>query len=99
MTGLMGAWASDMRGLTTLAPEPTFVNTVAGTVRRLVGTVGVPVISANQVPRWASPRRLGTRAVGPHQALCPDSARTRPRTLPSGRNKSRTKKQEREGWT
>ncbi|GEK04206.1 hypothetical protein TNCT1_64820 [Streptomyces sp. 1-11] len=38
-----------------------------------------PVLSANQVTMWASPRRLGTRAVEPGPApLDEDGARDRP---------------------
>ncbi|MFJ8897838.1 decarboxylase [Streptomyces sp. NPDC102359] len=36
----------------------------------------IPVISANQVTRWAALRRLGTRAMGPNQALIDASARS-----------------------
>lgn len=38
MAGFTGVRVSDMRGLTTLAPEPTFVNTGVRTVRCLTGT-------------------------------------------------------------
>ncbi|MFF9215672.1 decarboxylase [Streptomyces viridosporus] len=36
----------------------------------------IPVISANQVTGWAALRRLGTRAVGPYQALVDVTARS-----------------------
>lgn len=43
----------------------------------------IPVLSANQVTMWAALRRLGTRAVGPCQALIDPAARIDPAT-PSG---------------
>lgn len=49
----------------------------------------MPVISANQVTMWAALRRLGTRAVGPYQALLDAAARAWP-VLPE---------ETQEGWT
>ncbi|MFF5535469.1 hypothetical protein ACFY71_23780 [Streptomyces cinerochromogenes] len=48
-----------------------------------------PVISANPVTMWAAPRRLGTRAVGPCQALLDAAARAWS-VLPE---------EQQEGWT
>ncbi|WP_367322849.1 aspartate/glutamate racemase family protein [Streptomyces sp. HUAS ZL42] len=52
----------------------------------------IPVISANQVTMWAALRRLGTRAVGPYQALLDETARAWPPVLPE-------EEQQQEGWT
>ncbi|MET9452874.1 hypothetical protein [Streptomyces cinerochromogenes] len=49
----------------------------------------MPVISANPVTMWAALRRLGTRAVGPYQAL-PDAAARAWSVLPE---------EQQEGWT
>ncbi|MGW3506316.1 maleate cis-trans isomerase family protein [Streptomyces sp. NPDC000994] len=38
-------------------------------IPQLEAELRIPVISANQVTMWAALRRLGTRAVGPYQAL------------------------------
>lgn len=43
------------------------------------------MISANQVTMWAALRRLGTRAVGPYQALLDASARVWPPGSPDTR--------------
>lgn len=45
-------------------------------IPQLEAELRIPVISANQVTMWAALRRLGTRAVGPYQALIDTSART-----------------------
>ncbi|GAB2327186.1 aspartate/glutamate racemase family protein [Streptomyces griseoincarnatus] len=44
-------------------------------IPQLEAELRIPVISANQVTMWAALRRLGTRAVGPYQALIDASAR------------------------
>src|SRR5690606_20903732 len=51
---------------------------------QLEAELRTPVISANQVTMWAALRRLGTRAVGPYQALIDESARSKP-ALPDPR--------------
>ncbi|GAA3162242.1 aspartate/glutamate racemase family protein [Streptomyces virens] len=43
-------------------------------IPQLEAELRIPVISANQVTVWAALRRLGTRAVGPYQALIDASA-------------------------
>jgi maleate isomerase len=45
-------------------------------IPQLEAELRIPVISANQVTVWAALRRLGTRAVGPYQALIDASARS-----------------------
>ncbi|MFF9759330.1 DUF3830 family protein [Streptomyces caelestis] len=66
---------------------PTFARTGPPlenpTVPPAPGDRCIPVISANQVIMWAALRRLGTRAVGPYQALIDASARSGP--VPPGR--------------
>ncbi|MFJ3194000.1 aspartate/glutamate racemase family protein [Streptomyces griseoviridis] len=47
-------------------------------IPQLEAELRIPVISANQVTMWAALRRLGTRAVGPYQALTDPAARTGP---------------------
>ncbi|MGW0824152.1 maleate cis-trans isomerase family protein [Streptomyces sp. NPDC002845] len=44
-------------------------------IPQLEAELRVPVLSANQVTMWAALRRLGTRAVGPYQALINPAAR------------------------
>ena len=67
-------------------------------IAQLEAELRIPVISANQVTMWAALRRLGTRAVGPYQALLDESARAGPRHCrKSGRNQRGTEEQE--GWT
>ncbi|AYC41006.1 maleate cis-trans isomerase family protein [Streptomyces griseorubiginosus] len=72
-------------------------------IPQLEAELRIPVISANQVTMWAALRRLGTRAVGPYQALIDPAARSGParpeipglpdvRGLPDG-------EQQQEGWT
>ncbi|MBT3161864.1 decarboxylase [Streptomyces sp. Vc74B-19] len=51
-------------------------------IPQLEAELRIPVISANQVTMWAALRRLGTRAVGPYQALIDASARSG--TVPPG---------------
>ena len=51
-------------------------------IPQLEAELRIPVISANQVTMWAALRRLGTRAVGPYQALIDMSARSG--TVPPG---------------
>lgn len=52
-------------------------------IPQLEAELRIPVLSANQVTMWAALRRLGTRAVGPYQALIDPAARIDPAT-PSG---------------
>ncbi|MDH6626631.1 maleate isomerase [Streptomyces sp. LBL] len=52
-------------------------------IPQLEAELRIPVISANQVTMWAALRRLGTRAVGPYQALIDPAARLGP-VLPDG---------------
>ncbi|MFF4348809.1 decarboxylase [Streptomyces sp. NPDC001530] len=56
-------------------------------IPQLEAELRIPVLSANQVTMWAALRQLGTRAVGPYQALLDESARRGP-VLP----------EEQEGW-
>ncbi|MFG2134209.1 aspartate/glutamate racemase family protein [Streptomyces sp. NPDC048751] len=58
-------------------------------IPQLEAELRIPVISANQVTMWAALRLLGTRAVGPYQALIDESARAWP-VLPE---------EQQEGWT
>ncbi|MGJ5755625.1 maleate isomerase [Streptomyces puniciscabiei] len=51
-------------------------------IPQLEAELRIPVLSANQVTMWAALRRLGTRAVGPYQALLDESARVWPPALP-----------------
>lgn len=44
-------------------------------IPQLEAELRMPVLSANQVTIWAALRHLGTRAVGPYQALLDESAR------------------------
>lgn len=48
-------------------------------IPQLEAELRIPVISANQVTMWAALARLGTRAVGPYQALLDPAARVWPR--------------------
>ncbi|MFD9329172.1 decarboxylase [Streptomyces sp. NPDC060065] len=61
-------------------------------IPQLEAELRIPVISANQVTMWAALRHLGTRAVGPYQALLDESARPRRRgpVLPE--------RNQQEGW-
>ena len=59
-------------------------------IPQLEAELRMPVISANQVTMWAALRHLGTRAVGPYQALLDESAR-RGAVLPE--------EEQQEGWT
>lgn len=59
-------------------------------IPQLEAELRMPVISANQVTMWAALRHLGTRAVGPYQALMDESARRGP-VLPE--------EEQQEGWT
>jgi maleate isomerase len=66
-------------------------------IPQLEAELRIPVISANQVTVWAALRRLGTRAVGPYQALLDESARHWPaRELPQ--EPARELPEEQEGW-
>ncbi|WP_307680077.1 aspartate/glutamate racemase family protein [Streptomyces sp. V4I2] len=51
-------------------------------IPQLEAELRIPVISANQVTMWAALRRLGTRAVGPYQALIDPAARQSGPVLP-----------------
>jgi maleate isomerase len=59
-------------------------------IPQLEAELRIPVISANQVTMWAALRRLGTRAVGPYQALLDESARRQGPVLPE---------EHQEGWS
>jgi maleate isomerase len=63
-------------------------------IPQLEAELRLPVISANQVTMWAALRRLGTRAMGPYQALIDPAARPGPLrpVLPD-------EEQQQEGWT
>ncbi|QDQ11704.1 aspartate/glutamate racemase family protein [Streptomyces spectabilis] len=50
-------------------------------IPQLEAELRVPVLSANQVTMWSALRRLGTRAVGPYQALIDAGARPGAATL------------------
>ncbi|MFF2654063.1 aspartate/glutamate racemase family protein [Streptomyces sp. NPDC058045] len=50
-------------------------------IPQLEAELRMPVLSANQVTMWAALRRLGTRAVGPYQALLDPGARPGARQL------------------
>ncbi|WP_371674525.1 aspartate/glutamate racemase family protein [Streptomyces sp. NBC_00289] len=63
-------------------------------IPQLEAELRIPVISANQVTMWAALRRLGTRAVGPYQALIDPAARSGP-VLPEVPDEE----QQQEGWT
>ncbi|MGW1910707.1 maleate cis-trans isomerase family protein [Streptomyces sp. NPDC002076] len=63
-------------------------------IPQLEAELRIPVLSANQVTMWAALRRLGTRAVGPYQALLDESARAWPSALPED-----TPEETQEGWT
>jgi maleate isomerase len=72
-------------------------------IPQLEAELRIPVISANQVTMWAALRRLGTRAVGPYQALIDPAARfgpVRPEIpgLPEVRGLP-DEEQQQEGWT
>ncbi|MFF1277147.1 aspartate/glutamate racemase family protein [Streptomyces marokkonensis] len=71
-------------------------------IPQLEAELRIPVISANQVTMWAALRRLGTRAVGPYQALIDASARSG--TAPPGRASGPVlpdvpEEKQQEGWT
>ncbi|GAA0339018.1 hypothetical protein GCM10009540_68670 [Streptomyces turgidiscabies] len=53
------------------------------------------MISANQVTIWAALRGLGTRAVGPYQALLDESARAWPPVLPEERQEQQKQQEQR----
>ncbi|MFE6195605.1 aspartate/glutamate racemase family protein [Streptomyces sp. NPDC057838] len=69
-------------------------------IPQLEAELRIPVISANQVTMWAALRRLGTRAVGPYQALTDPAARSGPAT--PGADPGPVvpeEEQQQEGWT
>jgi maleate isomerase len=62
----------------------------------------LPVISANQVTMGAALRRLGTRALGPYQALIDPAARTGPGAMEPGSGSVLPRlpeKKQQEGWS
>ncbi|MFZ3570361.1 maleate cis-trans isomerase family protein [Streptomyces sp. BH097] len=71
-------------------------------IPQLEAELRVPVISANQVTMWAALARLGTRAVGPYQALLDPAARVWPPSeLPEAlppQELPRERPKEQEGW-
>ncbi|MFJ8957400.1 aspartate/glutamate racemase family protein [Streptomyces sp. NPDC102340] len=71
-------------------------------IPQLEAELRIPVISANQVTMWAALARLGTRAVGPYQALLDPAARVWPpadvpEALPP-EDLPRERSKEQEGW-
>jgi maleate isomerase len=66
-------------------------------IPQLEAELRIPVISANQVTMWAALRRLGTRAVGPYQALLDEEARVWPPVLPE--QPPVLPEEQQEGWT
>ncbi|MGV9500664.1 maleate cis-trans isomerase family protein [Streptomyces sp. NPDC003642] len=69
-------------------------------IPQLEAELRIPVISANQVTMWAALRRLGTRAVGPYQALINPAARSGPAA--PGADPGPVvpeEEQQQEGWT
>ncbi|MFI6933329.1 aspartate/glutamate racemase family protein [Streptomyces sp. NPDC050287] len=72
-------------------------------IPQLEAELRIPVISANQATMWAALRRLGTRAVGPYQALIDPAARLGPALpdVPGLPDVPRLpdEEQQQEGWT
>ncbi|KPI16433.1 Asp/Glu/hydantoin racemase [Actinobacteria bacterium OK074] len=66
-------------------------------IPQLEAELRIPVLSANQVTMWSALRRLGTRAVGPYQALLDESARQGP-VLPEGQGPVALPEEPQEGW-
>ncbi|MEU9912838.1 decarboxylase [Streptomyces sp. NPDC051001] len=64
-------------------------------IPQLEAELRIPVLSANQVTMWAALRRLGTRAVGPYQALVDPAARSGP-VFPQ---EKQPKEEQQEGWS
>ncbi len=62
-------------------------------IPQLEAELRIPVLSANQVTMWAALRLMGTRAVGPYQALIDPAARSGP-VLPEVPDEK-----QQEGWT
>lgn len=71
-------------------------------IPQLEAELRLPVISANQVTMWAALRRLGTRPVGPYQALIDPAARSG-RTSPEPGSGSALpqlpEEKQQEGWS
>ncbi|MFF6780199.1 decarboxylase [Streptomyces sp. NPDC012510] len=67
------------RAVRTTTPDALFISCTNlptyDVIPQLEAELRMPVISANQVTIWAALRHLGTRAVGPYQALLDESAR------------------------
>lgn len=61
------------------APDALFISCTNlptyDVIPQLEAELRMPVLSANQVTMWAALRHLGTRAVGPYQALLDESAK------------------------
>jgi maleate isomerase len=71
-------------------------------IPQLEAELRMPVISANQVTMWAALRRLGTRAVGPYQALIDPAARTGsvlPELPTASSGPVLPEEEQQEGWT
>ncbi|MGW6527317.1 maleate cis-trans isomerase family protein [Streptomyces venezuelae] len=73
-------------------------------IPQLEAELRMPVISANQVTMWSALRRLGTRAVGPYQALIDPTARPgasplNPPAPPQGQGLPEVPPAEGGGWT
>ncbi|MBN0045792.1 decarboxylase [Streptomyces actuosus] len=80
------------------APDALFISCTNlptyDVIPQLEAELRIPVLSANQVTMWAALRRLGTRAVGPYQALLDASARVWPPAVPEVPDG-----EQQEGWT
>ncbi|MCH0563750.1 MULTISPECIES: decarboxylase [unclassified Streptomyces] len=80
------------------APDALFISCTNlptyDVIPQLEAELRIPVLSANQVTMWAALRRLGTRAVGPYQALLDESARAWPPAVPEVPDG-----EQQEGWT
>ncbi|MEV5842731.1 aspartate/glutamate racemase family protein [Streptomyces sp. NPDC051985] len=67
-------------------------------IPQLEAELRIPVLSANQVTMWAALRRLGTRAVGPYQALIRHGDDHRDGSAAS-RDWPALPEEQQEGWT
>jgi maleate isomerase len=68
-------------------------------IPQLEAELRIPVISANQVTMWAALRRLGTRAVGPYQALINPEARAGLGSPGAHAGPVVPEEEQQEGWT